>query len=85
MSLSFYCVMSFLTYAHTHTQVEEIVEVGEFPPDSIHLPCVYVQRVVVGEKYEKRIEVAIMIAECVWCLVTSLSGSRNELCVNVIE
>ncbi len=72
--------MSFLTYAHT--QVEEIVEVGEFPPDNIHLPCVYVQRVVVGEKYEKRLEVAM---ECVWCLVTSLSGSRNELCVNVME
>ena len=38
-------------------QVEEIVEVGTFAPEDIHLPSIYVQRVVKGEKYQKRIEV----------------------------
>ncbi len=42
-------------------QVEEIVDVGSFRPEDVHLPCVYVQRVVVGEKFEKRIEVATVI------------------------
>ena len=68
---------------HT-TQVEEIVEVGEFPPDNIHLPCVYVQRVAVGEKYEKRIEV-VSHHQCVVFGNFTLSISRNELCVHVME
>ena len=37
-------------------EVEEIVAEGELDPDHIHLPAVYVDRVVLGEKYEKRIE-----------------------------
>lgn len=38
-------------------EVEELVEPGELDPDSIHLPGVYVQRVVeVGSGVEKRIE-----------------------------
>lgn len=37
-------------------EVEELVEIGELPPDEIHLPGIYVQRIVKGEKYEKRIE-----------------------------
>jgi len=37
-------------------EVEEIVEVGELKPSEIHIPSIYVQRVVLGEKYEKRIE-----------------------------
>ncbi len=38
-------------------EVEELVEPGELDPDSIHLPGVYVQRVVeVGPGVEKRIE-----------------------------
>lgn len=40
----------------TIVEVEEIVEVGEIPPDNIHLPSVYVQGILKGEKYEKRIE-----------------------------
>ena len=39
-------------------EVEEIVEIGEIPPDQIHIPSIYVQRVVLGKKYEKRIEVS---------------------------
>eukprot|EP00759_Apiculatamorpha_spiralis_P048772 PhF_6_TR44123/c0_g1_i1/m.67367/K01027/OXCT; 3-oxoacid CoA-transferase len=37
-------------------EVEEIVEAGSLPPDSIHLPGIYVHRVVCPPKYEKRIE-----------------------------
>jgi 3-oxoacid CoA-transferase subunit A len=39
----------------TIAEVEELVEVGELGPDEIHLPGIFVQRVVVG-KHEKRIE-----------------------------
>jgi 3-oxoacid CoA-transferase subunit A len=40
----------------TIAEVEEIVEVGELDPDEIHTPGVYVQRVLLGTNYEKRIE-----------------------------
>mmetsp|Transcript_136851 Transcript_136851/g.266194 ORF Transcript_136851/g.266194 Transcript_136851/m.266194 type:complete len:523 (-) Transcript_136851:271-1839(-) len=37
-------------------EVEEIVPTGTLSPEEIHLPGLYVQRVVKGEGYEKRIE-----------------------------
>jgi 3-oxoacid CoA-transferase len=40
----------------TIAEVEEIVPLGALAPDEIHLPGIYIQRVVQGEKYEKRIE-----------------------------
>lgn len=40
----------------TIAEVEEIVEVGELNPDEIHTPGVYIQRIVLGQNYEKRIE-----------------------------
>lgn len=40
----------------TIAEVEEIVEVGELGPDHIHTPGVFIQRVLLGESYEKRIE-----------------------------
>jgi len=40
----------------TIVEVEEIVEVGELDPDHIHTPGVFVQRVLLGGNYEKRIE-----------------------------
>ncbi|MFJ7663533.1 CoA transferase subunit A [Lysinibacillus sp. NPDC097162] len=40
----------------TIAEVEELVEVGELDPDHIHTPGVFVQRVLLGENYEKRIE-----------------------------
>jgi 3-oxoacid CoA-transferase subunit A len=40
----------------TIAEVEELVEVGNLDPDHIHTPGIYVQRVVQGTGYEKRIE-----------------------------
>ncbi len=40
----------------TIAEVEEVVKVGELDPNSIHTPGVYVQRVLEGQDYEKRIE-----------------------------
>ena len=37
-------------------EVEEIVEVGEIEPDQVHLPGIYVQRLVLNAAPEKRIE-----------------------------
>ncbi len=40
----------------TVAEVEELVEVGQLDPDQIHTPGVFVQRIVKGARYEKRIE-----------------------------
>jgi len=40
----------------TIAEVEQLVEVGELDPDSVHTPSVYVKRIFQGELYEKRIE-----------------------------
>jgi len=37
-------------------EVEELVETGTFDPDGVHTPGLYVQRIIRGESYEKRIE-----------------------------
>jgi 3-oxoacid CoA-transferase subunit A len=37
-------------------EVEEIVPVGALDPDCIHLPGVYVQRMILGAPYDKKIE-----------------------------
>ncbi|WP_298165904.1 CoA transferase subunit A [Novosphingobium sp.] len=37
-------------------EVEEIVPTGSLDPDSVHLPGVYVQRIIVGSPYDKKIE-----------------------------
>lgn len=40
----------------TVAEVEEIVPLGELDPDQIHVPGIFVQRIIKGERYEKRIE-----------------------------
>ena len=40
----------------TVAEVEQIVEIGELDPDDIHLPGIYVNRIVVNASPEKRIE-----------------------------
>src|SRR6201991_1454774 len=37
-------------------EVEEIVPVGEFDPDCIHVPSIYVKRLILGAPYDKKIE-----------------------------
>jgi 3-oxoacid CoA-transferase subunit A len=37
-------------------EVEEIVPVGSLNPDCIHLPSIYVKRMIVGAPYDKKIE-----------------------------
>uniref|UniRef100_A0A8D3E1N4 Succinyl-CoA:3-ketoacid-coenzyme A transferase n=1 Tax=Scophthalmus maximus TaxID=52904 RepID=A0A8D3E1N4_SCOMX len=41
----------------TIVEVEEVVDVGTFAAEDIHIPSIYVHRVVQGASYEKRIEV----------------------------
>ena len=36
-------------------EVEQLVQPGEIAPDEIHLPGIYVNRIIQGQKYEKRI------------------------------
>jgi 3-oxoacid CoA-transferase subunit A len=40
----------------TVAEVEELVEVGTLPPDQIHTPGIFVQKIFQGQGYEKRIE-----------------------------
>jgi 3-oxoacid CoA-transferase len=40
----------------TIAEVEELVDVGQLNPDQIHTPGIYVDRIIQGAKYEKRIE-----------------------------
>src|SRR5438105_2878561 len=36
-------------------EVEELVEIGELDPDQVHTPGIYVDRIIQGARYEKRI------------------------------
>ena len=40
----------------TVVEVEHLVEVGEIDPDQVHLPGIFVQRLVLNPSPEKRIE-----------------------------
>jgi 3-oxoacid CoA-transferase subunit A len=40
----------------TIAEVEHLVQPGEIDPDGIHTPSIYVQRILQGARYEKRIE-----------------------------
>ncbi|HXC75304.1 MAG TPA: succinyl-CoA--3-ketoacid-CoA transferase, partial [Sphingomicrobium sp.] len=37
-------------------EVEEIVPIGSLDPDCIHLPSIYVNRLILGAPYDKKIE-----------------------------
>ena len=47
----------------TVVEVEQIVEIGEIDPDEIHLPGIYVNRIIVNATPEKRIEQMTLKAE----------------------
>jgi len=40
----------------TVAEVEQLVKIGELDPDQIHTPGIYVDRIIQGDHYEKRIE-----------------------------
>ncbi len=40
----------------TVAEVENLVQVGELEPDSVHTPAIYVQRILQGTNYSRRIE-----------------------------
>jgi 3-oxoacid CoA-transferase subunit A len=40
----------------TIAEVEHLVELGDLAPDGIHTPAIYVQRVLQGSNYSRRIE-----------------------------
>jgi 3-oxoacid CoA-transferase subunit A len=42
--------------AVTVAEVEQLVEVGTLDPDQIHTPGIFVQRIIQGHGYSKRIE-----------------------------
>lgn len=41
----------------TIAEVEEIVPIGSIPPSEVHVPGIFVHRIVKGDRHEKRIEV----------------------------
>uniref|UniRef100_A0A6S8GFY1 Succinyl-CoA:3-ketoacid-coenzyme A transferase n=1 Tax=Aplanochytrium stocchinoi TaxID=215587 RepID=A0A6S8GFY1_9STRA len=58
-------------------EVEEIVPAGTLDPDEIHLPGIYVDRLVQGKSYEKRIEKrTLMQADTA---ISSISGPRERI------
>lgn len=40
----------------TIAEVEELLPAGQLDPNQIHIPGIFVQRIVQGRNYEKRIE-----------------------------
>jgi len=46
-------------------EVEEIVEIGDLDPDDIHLPGIYINRIILNTRPEKRIEQMTLKAEAV--------------------
>src|SRR5439155_20856371 len=48
---------------------EKLVEVGELDPDQIHTPSIFVDRIIQGGKYEKRIE---------FCTVQGSATAKKE-------
>ena len=59
-------------------EVEEIVEIGQLDPNGIHLPGIYVDRLIQGPSYEKRIEVSEP-------LVMLLVGQASDVCELIPE
>ena len=41
----------------TIAEVEEVVDIGKIDPDAVHVPGIYVDRIIEGIDYKKKIEV----------------------------
>jgi len=65
----------------TIAEVEELVESGQIDPDEVHLPGVYVHRIIKGERYEKKNRKVNSHKDRVWtcyCTKQKISGSTKE-------
>ncbi|XP_014216550.1 succinyl-CoA:3-ketoacid-coenzyme A transferase, mitochondrial [Copidosoma floridanum] len=60
-------------------EVEEIVPAGQIDPDHVHLPGIYVDRIIKGERYEKRIEKRSTKQSLKPTKVTPASKARNRI------
>lgn len=47
----------------TVVEVEELVELGDIPPEDVHLPGIFVQRIYVGKNYNNDIEFEVLEKE----------------------
>lgn len=60
-------------------EVEEIVEIGQLDPDQVHLPGIFVDRVVKGPSYEKRVEKRLTKQSVKPKKVTPASKARDRI------
>ncbi|CAK9827064.1 Succinyl-CoA:3-ketoacid coenzyme A transferase 1, mitochondrial [Anthophora retusa] len=63
----------------TIAEVEEIVETGELDPDHVHLPGIFVDRIVKGPSYEKRVEKRLTKQNMKPKKVTPASKARDRI------
>ncbi|XP_022177279.1 succinyl-CoA:3-ketoacid-coenzyme A transferase, mitochondrial [Myzus persicae] len=69
----------------TIVEVEEIVENGNIDPDQVHVPGIYVDRIVLGKDYIKKIEKTVLSKksdESISMLVSSPAAQLRETIVN---
>ena len=59
-------------------EVEEIVETGSFDPDSVHLPGIYVSRLVLNATPEKRIEKRTVTASATASATANATANATE-------
>nr|AXY94677.1 succinyl-CoA:3-ketoacid coenzyme A transferase 1 [Habrobracon hebetor] len=63
----------------TIVEAEEILEVGQIDPDQVHVPGIYVQRIIKGRNYEKRIEKVKTNVEVKAKKATPASKARDRI------
>lgn len=56
----------------TIVEVEELVKLGDLDPDSIHVPGIFVHRIIQCSNYEKRIEVSHFIVQVVVVVLVTI-------------
>lgn len=62
----------------TIVEVEEIVPVGSIDPEQVHIPSIYVHRIIKGTNYEKRIERLKVAAEGITSKGSSEAAEMRE-------
>uniref|UniRef100_A0A8C8DE03 Succinyl-CoA:3-ketoacid-coenzyme A transferase n=1 Tax=Oncorhynchus tshawytscha TaxID=74940 RepID=A0A8C8DE03_ONCTS len=70
----------------TIVEVEEVVDVGTFAEEDIHIPSIYIHRIIKGGSYEKRIEVGLQTSQWIHTgLQTNLGIGIPMLASNFIQ